>query len=320
MPGKMGKIAFIFPGQGAQYVGMAKELAEAYPESKLALEEAGDGAGLDLVGLCCGGPEDHLNLTENTQPAVLAASAAALAPLAAAGLVPSYTAGLSLGEYTALVASRALSLFDAAKVVRKRGRLMQEAVPAGEGGMAAVMGLSAEDCRTACNGLECQPANFNCPGQVVISGRAAAVKAAAERCSQLGAKKVIPLRVSAPFHSELMRPVAPLLDAEFDGIRIRDADPPVIANCTARPVTKAAEIRRRLLEQVYASVYWEDSVRWMAADGVDTFVEIGPSKVLSGFVKRIAPQATILSVEDCTTLDATMAALEGRWTLAVGGR
>lgn len=310
----------MFPGQGAQHVGMAKELAESYPESKQALMEASDGAGLDLVGLCCEGPEDQLNLTENTQPAVLAASAAALAPLAAAGLVPSFTAGLSLGEYTALVASGSMSLHDAAKVVRRRGRLMQEAVPSGEGGMAAVMGLSADDCRAACHGLECQPANFNCPGQVVISGRAAAVRAAAERCSALGARKVIPLRVSAPFHSELMRPVAPLLEGELEQVHIKDADPPVIANCTARPVTKAAEIRRLLLEQVYASVYWEDSVRWMAANGVDTFIEIGPSKVLSGFVKRIAPRAAILSVEDRASLDATLAALEGRWTIAVGGR
>ena len=314
------KVAFMFPGQGAQYVGMAKELAEAYPEARLALEEAGDGAGLDLMRLCCEGPEDRLNLTENTQPAVLAASAAALAPVTAAGLVPSFTAGLSLGEYTALVASSAMSLYDAAKVVRQRGRLMQEAVPAGEGGMAAVVGLSPDDCRTACNGLECQPANFNCPGQVVISGRAAAVKTAAERCSALGAKKVIPLRVSAPFHSELMRPVAPLLLAELDRITVKDADPPVVANCTARPVTKAAEIKQRLVEQVYASVYWEDSVRWLAANGVDTFVEIGPSKALSGFVRRIVPQATILSVEDRASLDATIAAIEGRWNLAVGGR
>jgi [acyl-carrier-protein] S-malonyltransferase len=315
----MTKVAFVFPGQGAQYVGMARELAETYPEARQALLEASEGCGLDLVGLCFEGPAESLNLTEYTQPAVLAASAAVLAAVRSNGMpAPAFTAGLSLGEYTALVASGALSLGEAAGIVRLRGRLMQEAVPAGEGGMAAIVGLSAPETRAACAELECAPANFNCPGQVVISGRAAAVREAGDRCLALGARKVVPLRVSAPFHSDLMRPVAPLLHAELLRARLCDAAVPVVANCVARPITTTADIIRCLTEQVYSPVYWEDSVRWMTTAGVSTFVEIGPGQALSGFIKRIAPHATVVSVENLASLDAALAVFDRPWAVAAG--
>jgi [acyl-carrier-protein] S-malonyltransferase len=315
-------IAFVFPGQGSQKVGMGKSLADAVPESRAVFEAADGALGEPLSRLCFEGPEDALQLTANTQPAILAASVAALRALQARGvpaatgtLRPEWVAGHSLGEYSALVAAGVLTLEDAVLAVRKRGQYMQEAVPVGEGAMAAILGLEADAveaaCREAAEGQVVSAANLNSPGQVVIAGHAAAVERAIERCKAAGAKRALRLPVSAPFHCALMAPAQERLARDLAGVTFQDAEVPLVNNVDARVVRSAAECREGLVRQVSAPVRWQESVERLSREGVHTFVEVGPGKVLSGLVKKIAPGARVLNVEDPASLEATVAALRG---------
>lgn len=277
------KTAFVFPGQGAQAPGMGKDLAEKY------LDEANEILGFDLKKLCFEGPEEELKKTEITQPAILTVSVAAFESLRQKNAgQPAAVAGHSLGEYSALVAASALSFKDAVKIVHLRGKFMQEAVPLGEGAMAAILGVGNEKIEEVCAQTgNVWPANFNSPGQVVISGKKASVEAAGEKLKEAGAKRVIPLAVSAPFHCPLMQPAADKLAAQLDKITIKDALIPVYANVTASPVTSGAEIKQLLIKQVTAPVLWEDLINNMIADGVSQFIEVGPGKVLAGLIKKI---------------------------------
>lgn len=310
----MGKVAWVFPGQGSQVVGMGKAIAEADADARAVFDAAGEALGFALSRLCFEGPEEELRLTVNTQPAILTTSAALLAVWKKAAPRPDFVAGHSLGEYSALVAAEALSFVDAVRVVRQRGAFMEEAVPAGRGGMAAVLGMEREALQAIVDAVSAEGdvvelANLNCPGQIVISGTIAGVKKAAERARQAGARRVLELAVSGPFHSSLMRPAAERLAKVLADVPLADARVPVVANVTARPVTQAAEIRRLLVEQVAAPVLWEDSVRTMLEAGVDTFVEIGPGTVLTGLIKKIDRRARCFNVHDPASLDKALAEL-----------
>ncbi|MGZ0085213.1 ACP S-malonyltransferase [Caldibacillus thermoamylovorans] len=312
----MGKIAFLFPGQGSQVVGMAKDAADHDARARAVIEAADERLGFPLSALMFNGPQEELTLTYNAQPALLTASVALLELVKAAGLSADYVAGHSLGEYTALVAAEAMSFADAVYAVRRRGELMNEAVPAGEGTMAAVLGMDAAALEAVTSEIAAQgdpvaPANFNCPGQIVISGSKAGVEKAGQLAKERGAKRVIPLEVSGPFHSVLMKPAAEQLNAVLAGLTIRDAAIPVIANVTAEPVTKKEDIADLLVRQLYSPVRWEQSVRTLLALGVDTFVEIGPGNVLSGLVKKIDRNVRVYAVNDLASLEATVAALKG---------
>jgi [acyl-carrier-protein] S-malonyltransferase len=312
----MGKIAFIFPGQGSQTVGMGKDLAESDANARALFQAADERLGFSLSSLIFEGPQETLTLTYNAQPALLTTSIALLEKVKEAGIAADYVAGHSLGEYTALVAAGALSFADAVYAVRKRGEFMEEAVPAGEGTMAAVLGMDAAALEAVTNEVSAQGdpvqlANLNCPGQIVISGSKAGVEKAGQLAKERGAKRVIPLEVSGPFHSSLMKPAAGKLQEVLNGIAIHDAKIPVIANVTAEPVVKKEEISRLLIEQLYSPVRWEQSVQTMIALGVDTFIEIGPGKVLSGLVKKIDRNVRVHAVNDLETLKATVAAVKG---------
>jgi [acyl-carrier-protein] S-malonyltransferase len=306
-------VAFVFPGQGSQQVGMGRALAEAFPESRQVFEEAGSALGFGLSRLCFEGPEAELQLTANTQPAILAASVAALRPLVARGARPAWVAGHSLGEYSALVAAGALSLADALRTVRRRGQYMQEAVPVGVGAMAAILGLDLpsieEACRQAAEGEVVSPANVNSPGQVVIAGHAAAVVRASERCKAAGAKRAVRLPVSAPFHCALMKPAQDRLAPDLARLAFRDPGVPLVNNVDARVVRDASSCRDGLVRQVSGAVRWQESVERLVREGVTTFVEVGPGKVLGGLVKKIARDARVLNVDSPESLEATVAAL-----------
>jgi [acyl-carrier-protein] S-malonyltransferase len=281
------KTAFVFPGQGSQAVGMGKGLAEKY------LDEANQILGFDLKKLCFEGPEDELKKTEITQPAILSVSVAAFEQIKGKGL-PAAVAGHSLGEYSALVAASALTFSDAVKVVNLRGKFMQQAVPLGEGAMAAIIGGDNNKIKEICEQTgNVWPANFNSPGQVVISGKKSSVESAGAKIKEAGAKRVIPLAVSAPFHCPLMQPAADMLKAELDKIEIKDAQIPLVANVTANYVTKGPEIRDLLVKQMTSAVLWEDSIKKMTGDGINSFVEAGSGKVLSGLIKKIDRSAEI---------------------------
>lgn len=303
----MAKMAFLFPGQGAQYVSMGQELAQQHPTFARHFEEASQALGFDLAKLCWEGPEEELKKTANQQPAILTVSVACLALLTEAGVKPDVVAGLSLGEYSALVAAGALSFGEAVPLVRRRGNFMQEAVPMGVGGMAAILGLNTELVDQLCKqasteaGLLVQGANYNCPGQVVVSGHVAAVERVMELAQGVGGKSVR-LSVTAPFHSELLVPAGQMLAGALAEVTLRDAALPVVANVTADYVTEAARIGQLLVEQVSAPVRWEESIRRMIADGVELFVEVGPSRHLSGFLKKIDRKANTLNVEDAQSL------------------
>jgi len=306
-------VAFVFPGQGSQKVGMGKGLAEAFPEARAVYAEADDALGLPLSRLCFEGPEDELQLTANTQPAILVTSVAALRVLEAKGARPDWVAGHSLGEYSALVAARAVELKDAVVAVRRRGQYMQEAVPAGAGAMAAILGLDLpgveQACRAAAQGDVVSPANMNAPGQVVIAGHAAAVDRAVEACKAAGARKAVRLAVSAPFHCALMAPAQERLAADLARVAFRDAQVPLVNNVDARVTRGADECREGLVRQVSAPVRWQAVVERLAEQGATTFVEVGPGTVLTGLVKRIAKGATALHVDEPASLEKTLAAL-----------
>lgn len=304
-------VALIFPGQGSQYVGMGRALAEAYPVARQTLAEADDALARPLSRLIFEGPEDELRLTWNTQPALLAVSVACLRALGHAGGVhPVAAAGHSLGEYTALVAAGALDFADAVRVVEQRGRFMQRAVPVGTGTMAAVLGLDLDAVEAICAevsapGAVVEVANDNSPGQVVISGHTGAVEEAGRRCREAGAKRAVPLAVSAPFHCSLMVPAGEALAEVLAGVAFAAPTLPVVANVDGRPYGEAAGIAERLVRQVSRPVRWQDCARALAATpGVEGFVEVGPGKVLSGLIKRIVPGARLTNVEDPAGLEA----------------
>lgn len=308
----MSKCAFIFPGQGSQYVGMGQELYKNFTVCRQTLEEADDALNFGLTKLCFEGPAEELNKTANTQPAILAVSIAALRVLTQeCGLRPEAVAGHSLGEYSALVAAGAIKFADAIRVVRQRGQFMQEAAPIGSGGMAAVLGLDRAKviacCQEAAASGVIEPVNFNCPGQVVIAGQKGALQRAMELCRQAGAKRVIELAVSGPFHSSLMRPAGERLAQVLAEVEMKDPQTPVMANVSARYVTNAGEIRDSLAKQVYGAVLWEDSIAKLAQDGIDTMVEIGPGKVLCGLVKKINKDIATHNVEDLASLEKVLA-------------
>jgi [acyl-carrier-protein] S-malonyltransferase len=298
-------IAFIFPGQGSQKVGMGKALADAHPIVRETFAEADAALGEPLSRLCFEGPETHLTRTENTQPAILATSVAVYRLIASRGLMPNFVAGHSLGEYSANVAAGTFGFADALRIVRKRGRYMQEAVSVGEGAMAAVLGLDADAVARACadarrelTGRIVSPANLNAPGQVVIAGHRDAVARAGERAKTLGAKRVVPLAVSAPFHCALMTPAAARLAPELRALPAADPRVPIVANVDAEPKRDARSAIEALVRQVSAPVRWEDVVRRLASDGVRTYVEVGPGTVLAGLVRKIDRAARVVSVED----------------------
>ncbi|HWC50401.1 MAG TPA: ACP S-malonyltransferase [Nitrospira sp.] len=307
-------IAFVFPGQGSQSVGMGKALCEAHPRLRELYDEASAILGYDIATLCFNGPAETLNLTEHTQPALLVSSIAALRALEPGALTPAAVAGHSLGEYTALVAAGGMTFRDAVGIVQKRGRYMAEAVPAGTGSVAALLGLNAETvmqaCREAASSGIVQAANFNSPGQVVIAGEKAAVERAIEIAKAKGCKKAVPLPVSVPVHTPLMQRAADRLASDLAAISWSDLRMPLINNAEAKSILKARDIQPSLVRQLPSSVLWEDSVRAMAAMGIKTFVEIGPGTVLSGLIRRIVPEAVTMNVHDPKSLESTLQSLK----------
>lgn len=308
----MGSVAFVFPGQGSQYVGMGKSLFEAFPEARAVFDAADDALAEKLSALCFEGPEDRLKLTANTQPAILTVSVAAHAIFSKRwGQSPAFFAGHSLGEYSALVASGAMSLSDGVRAVRARGTLMQEAVPEGIGAMAAVLGIGAQEiqeiCAAAAMGEIVSCANFNEPAQTVIAGHAKAVERAQEMLKSRGAKRVLQLPVSAPFHCELMSPVVPRLDGVLRTMVFRAPQAPVITNVEAAPNSDSSRTRELLLQQVTRPVRWVESVQALERAGVRKVIELGPGKVLCGLVKRITKNIECMNVEDAPSLDKALA-------------
>ncbi len=306
----MGKTAVVFPGQGAQYVGMGQDFAEAFPVSKAVFEEASQAMGYSMEQLCFDSSDEELKKTENTQPSILTTSIAIYKALEDSGVQVDGFAGLSLGEYSALVAAGAMPFESAVKVVRKRGQYMQEEVPMGVGGMAAILGLDndgvIEACKEASSAGIVEPANFNCPAQLVIAGEVGAVEKAVEICKEKGAKKAVMLPVSAPFHTSLLVGAGVKLKSELDQVDFSPLEKPVVGNVEADFIASENDIKDLLIRQVSSPVRWEESIQRMIADGYDTFIEVGPGKSLSKFIKRISKEVQIFNVEDPASLEKTL--------------
>jgi len=306
----MGKVAFVFPGQASQYPGMGKELAEKYPSARAVFDEADQALGFSISRMCFEGAEEELKLTANTQPAILTCSVAMYRVAAEKGIQPDYVAGHSCGEYSALVAAGALKFGDAVQLVRKRGTYMQEAVPPGVGAMAAILGLShavvADACKRAAGTEVCSAANLNSPEQTVISGHAGAVKRAVEIASQSGAKRAVILPVSAPFHCALMMPAQERMEKDLTQTDFADLQFPLVTNVDADTIEKGEEARSALVRQVTLPVRWEESVRLLIDEGVNTFVEVGPGRVLTGLLRQIERSVAALNIEDEKSLTATL--------------
>jgi len=311
----MGKTAFIFPGQGSQYSGMGKETHDAFSCARAAFDEATDALGISLHDLCFRGSEDDLKLTRNTQPAILTVSIAVLRVIESRNLRPDYVAGHSLGEYSALVCAGAITLTEAVRLVRKRGQYMQEAVPPGQGAMAAILGLDAklvcEACFEAGSAGVVSPANFNAPDQTVIAGDQGAVKLASDKAREKGAKRAMPLAVSAPFHCELMSPARDRLSADLQRVNFHDLRMPLVTNVDAEQIRNGDEAKAALIRQVCAPVRWVESIQLLLRCGVDTFIEVGPGRVLTGLVRKIAPQVQTHNVDGIRGIEALASVLTG---------
>src|ERR1700674_1744043 len=309
------KIAFIFPGQGSQAVGMGKDLAEKYPIARQTFEEADEALGYKLSQICFEGPEEQLRLTEITQPAILTVSIAALRVLQARAPKPSFVAGHSLGEYSAHVASGTMTFAEAVRTVRNRGKYMQEAVPVGVGSMAAILGMELEKvtavCQEAAQGEVCSPANINSPEQIVISGHTAAVERGTKLADERGAKRAKVLPVSAPFHCSLMKPAQDRLEADLNNLKMRKPVYPVVCNVEASLVSDELRARETLVAQVTGAVKWEQSMRLLIESGAETFVDIGPGKVLCGLMRQIDRSKTCLNVADDASLAKALEQIGG---------
>jgi [acyl-carrier-protein] S-malonyltransferase len=305
-------LCFVFPGQGSQYVGMGKEIYENLSGAKEIFDSASDALGYEVARLCFEGPAEELNKTVRTQPCILTASTAILSALTARGLRPTVVAGHSLGEYSALVAAGVVSFGEAVKLSEKRAQFMQEAVPEGRGMMAAILGLDREKLTGICGSLKsgyASPANYNSPGQIVIAGEKDAVEEAMKLAKEAGAKRAVPLAVSVPSHCSLMAEASRRLDELIGGIEFRTAVIPIVNNADAKFLSDVQDIKTSLVRQLNSPLLWEDSVRSIADSDVDTFVEVGPGKVLSGLIRRIVPAAKVFNVEDMKSLEETASQL-----------
>ncbi|MGF7048691.1 [acyl-carrier-protein] S-malonyltransferase [Paenibacillus sp. DS2015] len=304
----MGKVALVFPGQGAQSVGMGKDIYDTVAEARQVFELADRSLGFSLTSMIFEGPDSELKKTFNTQPALLATSIAYLEALRGKGIQADFVAGHSLGEYSALVASGVLSLEEAVSIVRARGQYMEEAVPEGQGAMAAVLGADRESLTSLCasiteTGHVVELANINCPGQIVISGSQEGVAAACERVKEAGGKKAILLEVSGPFHSSMMKEAAEQLEVRLSSVQFNDTTIPLVANVTAQQVRSGSDIRDLLVKQVFSPVLWEDSINYLIQQGVDTFIEIGPGKVLTGLIKKIDKTVTVININNLESIE-----------------
>ncbi len=306
------KVAFVFPGQGAQYVGMGKDIHENFIEAKKVFHEASDALGYDVARMCFEGPEEELNKTLRTQPCILTASIAVLSALTTKGISPAVVAGHSLGEYSALVASGVMSFRDAVKLTEKRAQFMQEAVPEGRGLMAAILGLDRDKLKGICASLRsghAAPANYNSPGQIVIAGDKEAVEEVMKLAKEAGAKRALPLAVSVPSHCSLMSDASKRLGELMEGLEFRDPSIPIVNNADAMFLNDVQAIKSSLIRQLNNPLLWEDSIKAISNSRINTFVEVGPGKVLSGLIKRIVPEAKVLNVEDMKSLENTLSQL-----------